>query len=172
MKMYTLTREQFINRPINKVFALFENPENLELITPPFLKFVIFSPRPIQKKAGTVIDFSIRILGIRMHWRTLISDYEPPYRFVDVQLKGPYTFWHHTHTFDELDHGVLMVDEIRYILPFGIIGRLVHALLVKRKIEMIFDYRARVVERIFGGSGKGTSRPPKAAANNADADRN
>jgi len=147
MKMYTLRREQLFERPIDEVFTLFEKPDNLALITPPSMKFEIFTPRPIEKKAGTLIDYSVRVFGLRLHWRTLITDYQPPYRFIDVQLKGPYVFWHHTHTFDESEKGTRMIDEVHYVLPFGFIGRLAHALIVKGKINRIFDYRAQVVEK-------------------------
>lgn len=149
MKMYTLKREQLIERSLREVFALFERPENLALISPPAMEYIVFTPRPIEKKAGTVIDYSVRVFGIRMHWMTLITEYQPPYRFVEVQLKGPYTFWHHTHIFDESSRGTNIIDEVRYILPFGLLGRLVHALLVKREIVKIFEYRAKVIEHTF-----------------------
>jgi len=149
MKIYTVRREQLVEWPLRDVFKLFERPENLALITPPAMKFKIFTPRPIEKRCGTVVDYSVRILGISVHWRMMITDYQPPYSFIDVQLKGPYTFWHHTHTFDECSNGTMIIDEVRYVLPFGIIGRLVHALFVKRQIHRIFDYRANVVERTF-----------------------
>jgi ligand-binding SRPBCC domain-containing protein len=150
MKMYKLRREQLVERPLSEVFALFERPENLALISPPAMEYILFTPRPIEKKVGTLIDFSVRVFGIRMHWTSMITDYLPPYRFVEVQLKGPYTFWHHTHRFDESSRGTLIIDDVRYVLPFGPLGRLVHALFVKRKIEKIFDYRAQVAKRTFG----------------------
>ena len=139
-----------MERPLREVFALFERPENLALITPPVMKFVRYTPRPINKKAGTVVDYSVRVFGVRMHWTMMITDYEPPFRFVDVQLRGPYTFWHHTHTFDESSNGTTIIDEVRYVLPFGLLGRLVHALFVRRKIQRIFDYRVKVVEETLG----------------------
>ena len=149
MKIYTVRREQLVEWPLGDVFRLFEKPENLALITPPAMKFKIFTPGPIEKRNGTVVDYSVRILGIPIHWRMMITDYQRPYRFVDVQLNGPYTFWHHTHIFDECSRGTMIVDEVRYVMPFGIIGRLVHALFVRSRIQKIFDYRAGVVTRTF-----------------------
>ena len=147
--MYRLKREQLIERPLPEVFKLFEKPENLALISPPAMAYSILTPRPIDKKVGSLIDFSVSVFGIGMHWTSMITDYKPPYKFVEVQLKGPYTFWHHTHKFDESNRGTLIVDDVRYILPFGLLGRLVHALFIKRKINKIFDYRAQVAKHTF-----------------------
>lgn len=149
MSVYTLSRRQLIERPLDEVFAFFENPENLARITPGSVGFRILTPLPIVMKAGAVIDYTIKVFGIRRYWTTLITDYAPPHRFVDVQLRGPYTFWHHTHTFEATERGTLMRDEVRYVLPFGVIGRLVHALLVKRQLQKIFDYRGAVIATHF-----------------------
>ena len=100
-----------------------------------------------------MIDYIIRLLKIPIHWRTLISTYEPPGLFIDEQLKGPYTIWHHSHSFREKDGGTLMIDKVTYVLPFGIIGRLMHRLVVKRQLKHIFDYRAAVIKKIFEGNG-------------------
>ena len=150
MKVYTLEREQLIHRPLKEVFGFFEDPVNLARITPADLGFVILTPQPIKTQTGAVIDYTIKVLGIRNFWTTLITDYEPPYKFADVQLKGPYRLWHHTHTFEEAPEGTIVRDRVVYVLPFGILGRIAHGLLVKRQLKKIFDYRYRVIERLFG----------------------
>jgi ligand-binding SRPBCC domain-containing protein len=149
MNLYNLHREQLIRRPREEVFAFFERPENLSRITPPRLGLVILTPAPIVMQKGTLIDYTVSILGIRRHWRTLITDYEPPRMFSDVQLKGPYTFWHHTHRFREAEGGTLIIDDVRYVMPLGLLGSAMHSLFVKRQLKRIFDYRAAVIDSCF-----------------------
>ena len=150
MKTYNLEFEQFIDLPIDDVFSFFSKPENLSLITPARLKFDILTPTPLKMKEGQLVDYSLRIMYIiKLHWRTLITHYEKPYKFVDQQLKGPYTLWHHTHTFEEKDGGTLIRDELKYAIPFGILGRIVHALYVKYDIRSIFRYRQKILDDIF-----------------------
>lgn len=149
MKIYILKREQLIAIPRREVFAFFENPENLEKITPRSVGFNILTPRPIKMKAGTVLDYTIRLLGISVRWTTLISEYNPPYNFSDVALRGPYSFWHHTHTFEETDGWTIMIDEVHYALPFGILGRIAHFLWVRHQLNQIFNYRARIIVRLL-----------------------
>lgn len=160
MKMYTLNREQRIARPLNDVFAFFERPENLATITPPWLSFRIITPGPIEMAPGAVIDYTVRAFGIRHRWTTLIAVYDPPYRFIDVQLRGPYSFWHHTHTFEEIPGGTMIRDEVRYILPFGIVGRMAHGAVVKRRLKRIFDYRLRVVANMLADKAGGIENAP------------
>jgi ligand-binding SRPBCC domain-containing protein len=141
MKVYTLKAEQFVARPLAEVFAFFERPENLAKITPETLGFVILTPLPIEMRAGTLIDYTIKVMGFRLRWRTLISSYDPPHAFVDEQLKGPYTLWHHTHRFRAVEGGTMISDEVKYALPLGLLGRLAHALFVRRQLKGIFAYR-------------------------------
>jgi hypothetical protein len=154
MKLYVLRREQMVARPIGEVFDFFKRPENLSLITPPSLGFVILTPSPIHMQTGTLIDYSIRLLGLRRHWTTLITDFDPPHRFSDIQLKGPYEFWHHTHCFESVGDGTRLTDEVRYIMPFGPLGRMAHSLMVRRQLDTIFDYRQRVITERFGHAGR------------------
>lgn len=149
MKTYLLNREQFINKPLQKVFSFFERPENLAQITPPALGFKILTPSPITMKEGTLIDYTVKILGIPQRWTSLITTYQPPLKFVDEQLKGPYSFWHHTHYFKEVNNGTIIIDEVRYGIRFGILGEIVHALIVKRQLKNIFDFRERKITQIF-----------------------
>ncbi len=152
MKVYVLKREQSIPRPVDEVFGFFRNPGNLAVITPKSLGFKILTPPPHEMKAGAIIDYIIRLGIIPIHWRTIITDYLPPYSFVDEQLKGPYTFWHHRHTFFARGDATNIIDEVHYALPFGILGRLAHFLLVRRQLESIFNYRAETISRIFSTS--------------------
>ena len=102
MKTYNIKFKQFIDLPINDVFSFFSKPENLSLITPPRLKFNILTPPPIKMKEGQLIDYSLSIMYcIKLRWRTLITDYNQPYQFIDQQIKGPYSLWNHIHTFQE-----------------------------------------------------------------------
>ncbi len=149
MKIYTLKREQTVPRPLDYVFPFFADPRNLARLTPPSLGFVILTPPPIEMRQGALIDYTIGVVGIRMHWRTLISDYNPPHSFTDVQLKGPYLFWHHTHTFREVEGGTVISDEVRYVMPFGVLGRAAHAILVKRQLQQIFDFREKFIAELF-----------------------
>lgn len=152
MTEYELVRTQKVNHPREKVAAFFEDPANLQRITPPFLGFQIVTPAPIEMKPGALIDYTISLHGIPMKWRTLIESYEPGRSFVDTQLKGPYSLWHHTHTFvDIVDGGTLIGDRVRYRLPLGPLGNLAHALFVKRQLNTIFTHRFAVIEEIFPG---------------------
>jgi ligand-binding SRPBCC domain-containing protein len=150
MTPYVLKREQWVPRPLEEVFAFFAKPENLERITPPHLSFHIITPPPLVMREGALLDYVIRLRGLPMRWTTLITDYDPPHRFVDVQLRGPYSYWHHTHTFEAVDGGTRLGDEVRYLLPFGPLGSLVHGLMVRRDVEAIFAYRNQVIGEFFG----------------------
>ncbi|MCC6696930.1 MAG: SRPBCC family protein [Candidatus Hydrogenedentes bacterium] len=149
MKLHVLQREQRVPYPVDEVFAFFACPENLARITPPSLGFQILTPSPVTMKEGALIDYTLRMMGMPIHWRTLISRFDPPCCFVDEQLKGPYLFWHHTHTFREDDHGTVIGDEVRYVLPYGPLGDVAHAVYVRRRLDDIFDHRAQVIKQVF-----------------------
>ncbi len=149
MKIYTLTREQLVHRPLREVFAFFETPENLARITPPWLGFRILTPSPIVMKEGARFEYTVRVIGVRMRWVSLISEYRPPYRFVDEQTRGPYAYWHHAHTFSEAEGGTRVGDAVRYAMPLGIIGAVVQRLAVRKQLEEIFSYRAQVIDELF-----------------------
>lgn len=140
-KTYTLERDQLIPLTREKVFEFFSDAFNLERLTPPFLNFQILTPAPIDIKKDTLIDYRIRLFGIPMRWRTRIERFEPDDAFVDNQIRGPYTLWHHTHTFETTDEGTLMRDIVRYRLPLGPLGAIAHWLFVRRTLEAIFNYR-------------------------------
>jgi len=150
---YQLTAELWLPRPIDEVFEFFGDAGNLEAITPPWLHFQVLTPRPIAMRAGTLIDYRLRLHGLPLFWRTEIAVWEPPYRFVDQQLRGPYRLWHHLHTFEEQNGGTLCKDVVDYAF-FG--GPIVHSLLVKRDLEQIFTYRGERMKMLLAQEAQGT----------------
>lgn len=148
----TLSREAVVPVSSEKAFEFFSDALNLNLLTPPWLGFAILTPTPIELKRGAMIDYRIRLHGIPIRWRTLISEWEPPHRFVDVQIRGPYRWWHHTHRFETCAQGTRVIDEVEYAAPFA---RLSEPLLVRRDLERIFDYRAKALLRHLRGDGAG-----------------
>jgi len=151
MRSYLLRCELKTPSSIEKTFSLFEDPRNLARITPPWLGFHIRTA-DVQMKRGALIDYTIRWLGLPLRWRTLITDYTPPHRFVDVQLKGPYTLWRHLHMFHETPTGTVVTDEVRYVLPLGPFGQIAHGALVSRQLLEIFVYRQRSMAELLGGA--------------------
>jgi ligand-binding SRPBCC domain-containing protein len=147
--IYTLQREIFVRHPLPEVFDFFSRAENLERITPPWMHFRILTPPPIEMREGATIGYALRVRGIPLRWLTEIESWNPPHEFVDVQVKGPYKLWHHTHQFLAVEGGTSIVDKVRYALPFGLLGRLAHRFQVARDIDQIFDYRARRVQSLF-----------------------
>ena len=150
MTPHVLQSEQFVPRPRDEVYAFFARPENLGLITPRWLDFSILTPSPVPMERGALIDYVIRLGPFPTRWRTLITRHDPPHAFVDEQLAGPYSFWHHTHTFEEVEGGTLIRDRILYLVPFGPVGRLVERLLIRRQLQAIFAHRRRVIAGRFG----------------------
>ena len=149
MAEYILTRSLTLDLPIGRVFDFFADAGNLERITPPELKFHIITPQPIDIKQGTLIDYELKMRGIPVKWRTEISVWEPPFRFVDQQLRGPYKQWIHTHTFTELRPSrTLIEDQVRYRLPLEPLGDVAH-FFVKRELDYIFDYRQKAVAEML-----------------------
>ena len=149
MKVYKLEYRQLINKNINEVFDFFSNPENLSLITPKQLDFNILTPSPIEMKEGQLIDYTIKIFRKKIRWSTIITKYDAHKMFIDQQLKGPYSMWHHTHIFKDLNGKVEMTDKIIYVMPFGIIGRIVNFMLVQKDLNSIFSFRKDVINKIF-----------------------
>jgi ligand-binding SRPBCC domain-containing protein len=144
-RVHTLEREQVLPLPPAQAFEFFADAFNLEAITPPWLNFAVDTPGPIDMRAGTLIRYRLRLHGVSVRWLTRIAAWEPGRRFEDVQVRGPYRFWHHRHTFDAHERGTIMRDRVRYALPFGPLGALAHAALVRRDLRRIFDYRAEAV---------------------------
>jgi ligand-binding SRPBCC domain-containing protein len=146
MRVHVLQREQRLPAAPDAVFPFFADAANLESITPPLLRFRVVTPAPIEMGAGTFIQYALRLRGLPVRWDTLIQAWEPPHRFVDVQLNGPYALWEHTHTFapDGAD-AVVISDRVRYALPLGRLGELALRLFVRRDLDRIFDHRMRAI---------------------------
>lgn len=141
-----LQTELWLPHDVEHVFAFFAEAANLEAITPPWLQFRILTPRPIQMSPGTLIDYRLRLHGIPIRWRTEISVWEPPRRFVDRQVRGPYRLWEHTHTFTEVRGGTLVRDDVHYAAPGG---WFVEQILVRPDLRRIFEYRSRSLRDRF-----------------------
>ena len=148
-KIYTFYKEQFVPSDMDSVFEFFSRPENLEKITPSSMGFNIITPTPIEMKEGAIIDYTVKILGVQVRWRTMITSYKENEYFVDEQLKGPYSYWHHKHTFKEVDGGVLIIDEITYALPLQAFRRIVHPVLIKPQLNQIFNFRFQTIKDKF-----------------------
>lgn len=146
---YRLLTEFWTPRPLDEVFPFFADAYNLQILTPEFLNFRVLTPAPIEMHVGTTIDYQIRLHGVPIGWKSLISAWDPPSRFVDEQVRGPYKFWHHEHTFEVRDGGTLIRDDVHYGVPGG---WLAHALLVRRDLTAIFRYRNQKMHAQFGGS--------------------
>jgi len=147
--IYTIDRELVVKRPISEVFEFFSDAFNLEAITPPNVSFHVITPPPIDLKAGALIDYKLRVNAIPLSWTTRIEVWNPPFGFSDIQLRGPYKLWHHTHTFVETGDGTRMTDHVDYELPLGFLGDLAHRWWVRRDIEAIFAYRESIIRDRF-----------------------
>jgi ligand-binding SRPBCC domain-containing protein len=147
--LYHLERSLFLPRPREEVFAFFADAGNLERITPAFLHFHILTPRPIVMKAGTLIDYQLRLFGVPFHWKTRIEAFEPISSFTDVQLTGPYRRWHHRHDFSDAPGGTRMDDHVEYELPFGPLGTIAQTLFIRRAVNRIFDHRNATITKIL-----------------------
>lgn len=148
-KIHQLVRSQLVARPLEEVFAFFADAANLDALTPPFLRFRILTPMPIELRAGSQLDYKLALFGIPVRWRTLITDWQPGRRFVDEQASGPYALWRHTHEFEAQGDATLMRDTVDYSLPLGPLGSLAHGLFVRGTLQRIFDFRREAVHRLL-----------------------
>ena len=151
MAVHVLQREQLVPAPLPRVFVFFSDAANLARITPPWLSFRLVSDAPRQVRAGALLDYRIRWLGLPLRWRTRITAFEEGVGFTDEQLRGPYRHWLHEHAFEARGSDATFVcDRVTYELPLGVVGELAHALVVRRQLEGIFDYRRKRIEELFG----------------------
>ena len=148
MRTFTLTNELWLPQPPAEVFPFFADASNLERLTPPSLRFQILTPSPIEMVVGTLIDYRIRLRGIPMRWQSEIIEWQPPYRFVDEQRRGPYRQWIHEHTFTAQNGGTLAVDIVQYAVLGGVT---IQRLFVAPELRRIFDYRNATLENYFSG---------------------
>jgi len=148
-----LQREQRPPGTPERVFGFFADARNLEALTPPLLRFRLVTPAPIAIGKGALIRYRLRVRRVPVGWLTEITEWDPPHRFVDEQIKGPYALWHHTHTFEALDDGgTLMRDVVRYRIGFGPLGVIADRLVVRRDVEAIFDFRAQRIPALLAAA--------------------
>lgn len=145
MNQYLLTTRTHLPLAREEVFQFFSQAENLERITPPELQFKILTPLPITIHEGTRIDYQLHLFGLPMVWQTNIAVWNPPSEFVDVQVRGPYRVWEHTHRFFSCEDGTMIEDVVEYALPFGVFGALAHPL-IRLQLNRIFAFRETAVK--------------------------
>jgi hypothetical protein len=153
-RTYTLSSEEWIDRPLEEVFDFFSRAENLQQITPPWLNFR-FLKLPDKMQVGALIQYALRVRAVPIRWTTKITEWNPPHSFVDIQLKGPYALWKHEHTFTAEREGTRITDKVTYALPFGFLGAIVHWAFVQRDVQKIFAYRRHRIEEIFAKNKSG-----------------
>lgn len=146
MKVRVLEKEILVDEPIDSVFEYFADAGNLEELTPPWLNFRIVTSLPIEMIIGAKIDYRLRVHGLPIKWQSLISEWDPPFSFVDEQVVGPYKLWHHRHVFEATPDGTLVRDIVRYVAPGGY---LVDRFFVRPDLDKIFEYRHQKLREIF-----------------------
>jgi len=147
---YELTDSFDVAADLDSTWAFFSDARNLPAITPPAMRFQITTPGEINIQQDTLIDYRIRVMGVPVNWRTRIIDWTPKRQFVDLQLKGPYTLWHHQHVFEPTTNGVWCRDRVIYKMPVPVIGRIVHAMMVRPQLLEVFRYRREAIGRLLG----------------------
>ena len=144
-RVYRLERRQHLPRPVDEVFAFFARAQNLERITPAWLRFEVLGTEPGHIAQGTLIHYRLHLHGLPLRWTSRIEEWDPGRGFVDRQIRGPYRIWHHRHTFVSDGDGTVVGDEVHYAMPLGRLGQIAHPLFVRRDLERIFDYRQAAV---------------------------
>ena len=149
MKIYILESEMLVPASVRDTFEFFQDPGNLARVTPPEVGFRILTPGKIEMRKGLEIDYEIRLAGIPVSWRSVITEFEPPFFFVDEQVRGPYRFWRHHHSFRPNADGTVIGDRVEYAMPFGWFGQIAHWIAVRHQLQQIFDYRRRVLTDVM-----------------------
>jgi ligand-binding SRPBCC domain-containing protein len=144
MADYIVESRLWLPKPRPEVFAFFADPATLARITPPAFGLRLIGAPPLLS-AGATFDARLSWLGIPLSWRTFVREYDPPFRFLDVQVRGPYARWEHRHIFLAEAGGTTVEDRIVYRLPLGPLGRLAHALVVRRELDALWRYRRQKV---------------------------
>jgi ligand-binding SRPBCC domain-containing protein len=151
MTLYSIHQSQRLPISLQEAWNYFADPSNLEQITPEWLRFDIKNEAADSMYPGMIISYRITALaGIPTSWVTEITQVHSQQYFIDEQRFGPYKFWHHQHHFRAIEEGVEVEDLVHYALPFGVLGRVVHRLDIRSRLESIFDYRRQVLEKKFG----------------------
>ena len=153
MRVHEFQSALWLPRSPEELFPFFADAANLEALTPPWLHFHILTPLPAALREGALIDYRLRLRGVPLRWRTRIRIWQPPHRFVDEQIRGPYRQWIHEHTFESRDGGTLARDVVRYAVPFDFIA---HRWLVRPDVERIFQYRSEALKQRFGDGRRRT----------------
>jgi ligand-binding SRPBCC domain-containing protein len=148
-RIHHLHREQLVPRPLDEVFGFFARAGNLERITPPWLAFALVTPEPVDMRTGTLIEYRLHLHRLPLRWISRIERWDPGRAFEDVQVKGPYRLWHHRHEFRAAGGGTLVQDHVRYALPLGPLGELVHGAFVERDLARIFAFRYAAVKELM-----------------------
>jgi ligand-binding SRPBCC domain-containing protein len=150
--VHVLFFEQVIARPASEVFGFFASPWNLPRVTPAEMRFEFLEPPPDPISEGAEVSYRIRVAGVPVNWTTRITEWDPPTRFADTQLRGPYRVWNHTHVFDAIDDShTMMRDRLEYAVPLGPLGEIARVLFVDRRLKAIFDYRAEAFRAALEG---------------------
>jgi ligand-binding SRPBCC domain-containing protein len=158
MRIFTVEREQLLPGRPEEVFPFFADARNLEAITPPILRFEVVTPGAIPMRVGALIQYRLTLRGIGVNWLTSIQEWDPPHRFVDQQVRGPYALWHHTHEFAAAPGdgaATVMRDTVRYAIGFGPFGALAARAFVHRDVAAIFDFRQEAVVGALRGAADG-----------------
>ena len=147
--MIIFQEETWVQRPLNETFSFFNTPKNLSKLMPSFMKFTLITPEPIVMKEGAIFDYKIKLFGMPMRWQSYISYYNPPYQFVDIQLKGPHDYWHHEHSFSEQNGGTMITDRVSYRMPLGSLGSLADKIIVSKINQRLFKHRDAFIKDHF-----------------------
>jgi ligand-binding SRPBCC domain-containing protein len=156
---HTIERAQLVPVDAGAAFAFFADAFNLEAITPPWLRFRILTPRPIDMREGALIDYRLSLHHVPCRWHTRIDTWIPGRRFIDRQISGPFGFWEHTHTFESRPGGTLISDLVAFRMPLGQFGEIARRVLIGRDLERIFDYRRNAIERLLVRSERVRASP-------------
>ncbi len=152
MGFFQFKRTQTINRPITEIWDFISSPNNLKTITPDYMGFDITSESPEKMYEGLIISYKVSpMLGIRTTWVTEITHIKEHEYFVDEQRVGPYKIWHHQHHLEKTENGTLMIDIVSYQPPFGFLGNIANSIIIKSKLNEIFNYRNKVLEELYPG---------------------
>lgn len=153
MPYYELTDHFRVNADASRTWEFFSSASNLATITPPWLRFTVLSAQPIVMGRDTLLDYTIRWAGVPVRWRTIITDWSPPTSFSDLQVRGPYAQWFHQHEFAPADdgRGTMCRDRVIYRLPFGPLGKITHAMVIRQQLLEIFRYRRDAIAQNLDG---------------------
>ena len=146
---HEINTEQWVPQTIKQTFSFFKEAKNLERLTPKFLNFKILNQSTQEIEDGTILTYRLSIHGIPFKWKSKITDWNPASKFSDIQLKGPYNYWYHTHSFEERNGGTIIKDRVLYKVPFGFIGDLVVGNFIKKDLETIFSYRTKTIDTLM-----------------------